>query len=103
MEEQKRAAIVVGLRAGRTAAEIAEFNKLPESLCYRVKKKLDESVAAGEDPDDISVDRKTHKRRRDAIRTPEFIEQLQNMIDEDPSKSIRALARELNDRWIADR
>lgn len=96
MEEQKRAAIVVGLRAGRTAAEIAEFNKLPESLCYRVKKKLDESVAAGEDPDDISVDRKTHKRRRDAIRTPEFIEQLQNMIDEDPSKSIRALARELN-------
>lgn len=91
MEEQKRAAIVVGLRAGRTAAEIAEFNKLPESLCYRVKKKLDESVAAGEDPDDISVDRKTHKRRRDAIRTPEFIEQLQNMIDEDPSKSIHVM------------
>ena len=96
MEEEKRAAIVVGLRAGRTAGEIAEFNKLPRSLCYRIKKEFDGRVVGGENHDEVSVQRKTHKRRRDSIRTPEFVEELQNAIDEDPGKSMRCLARELN-------
>lgn len=96
MEEQKRAAIVVGLRAGRTPGEIAEFNKLPRSLCYRIKREFDKTIAAGEDPEDISVDRKPHKRRSDAIRTTEFVKQLQNMVDEDPGRSMRSLAWELN-------
>ena len=96
MEEEKRAAIVVGLRAGRTTGEKAEFNKLPRSLCYRIKKEFDGRVVGGENHDEVSVQRKTHKRRRDSIRTPEFVEELQNVIDEDPGKSKRSLARELN-------
>ena len=76
-------AIIVGLRAGRTAGEISELNKLSRSLCYRIKKGFYDCIAVGEDLDDVSVHRKTHKNRRDAIRTPEFVDKLQNMIDED--------------------
>lgn len=96
MGKQKGAAIVVGLRARRTAAGIAAFNKFPESLCYWAKKKLGEEIDVGEEKDDVSISRKTHKSRRDAVRTPEFVEQLQNMIVEDPDKTIRPLAWELN-------
>ena len=80
-------AIIVGLRAGRTAGEIAEFNKLPRSLCYRIKKGLYDCIVVGEDHDDVSVDRKAHQMRPDAIRTPEFVDTLQNMIDEDFEES----------------
>ena len=89
MEEQKMTAIIVRLRAGRTAREIAEFNKLPRSLCYRIKKGFYDCIAVGEDLDDVSVDRKTHKNRRDAIMTPEFVDKLQNMIGEDFEQDLR--------------
>ena len=95
MEEQKRAAIVIGLRAGRTPREIADFNNLPRSLCYRVRSEFNEKLSAGEDAEDISVERRPHRRRSDSLRTSEFIEQVQNMVDEDPGRSMRSLAREL--------
>ena len=76
-------AIIVGLRAGRTAGETSELNKLPGSLCYRIKKGFYDCIAVGEDHGDGFVDRKSHKNRRDAIRTPKFVDKLQNMIDED--------------------
>ena len=89
MEEQKNTVIIVGLRAGRIAGEISEFNKLRRSLCYRIKKGFYDCIAVGEDLDDVSAHRKTHQMRRDAIRTPEFIDMLQNMIDQDFEEGLR--------------
>ena len=47
-------AIIAGLRAGRTAGEISELNKLPRSLCYRMKMGFYDCIAVGEDHDDVS-------------------------------------------------
>ena len=85
-------AIFAGLRAGRTAGEIAEFNKLPRSLCYRMKMGFYDCIAVGEDHDDVSVDRKARQMRRDVIRTPEFVVKLQNRIDEDFEEGLRVNA-----------
>lgn len=52
-------------------------------------------MAVTENQKDFLVTKKTQKGRRDAIRIPEFIEQLQNMVDKDPGKSIRYLALKL--------
>ena len=76
-------AIIVWLRVGRTAGEIAEFNNLPRTLCYWIKKAFNDCIAVAEDHDDVSVDMKAHKKRRDTIRTPEFVDKLQSMIGED--------------------
>lgn len=75
----------------RTVADIVASSKLPKSLWYRVKKTLCEKMAVREEQDNVLAFRKTYKRRQGAIRIPEFFKQLQNMIDEEPRKSIRSL------------
>ena len=69
---------------------------MPRSLCCRIRKDFDGTVVGGENHDEVSVQRKPRKRRRDSIRTPEFVEELQYAIDEDPGKSMQCLAQELN-------
>ena len=59
------------------------------SLCYRIKKGFYDCIVVGEDHDDVSVDRNAHQMRPDAIKTPEFVDTLQNMIDEDFEKGLR--------------
>lgn len=93
-EYDKRAAVLVALHAGRTAPEIMKFLKLPSSLVYRVKKSFDDGMAAG-DPTAVTAHRKQHSRRSDTLRTPAFVAQLQALVDEDPGKSVRSLAKEL--------
>ena len=39
--------------------------------------------------------RRKHKPRSDRVRTPQFVQQAQDIIDEDPTKSIRATSRDL--------
>ena len=39
--------------------------------------------------------RRKHTPNSDTVRTPQFVQQVQNIIDEDLSKSIRALSRDL--------
>ena len=85
-------AIIVGLRAGRTAGEIAEFNKLPRRLRYRIKMEFYDYIAVGEDHDNVSVHGKDRQMRRYAISTPEFVDKLQNMIDEDFEEGLRVNA-----------
>ena len=92
MEYEKRAAIVVALRAERTPPEIANFLKLPRSLVYRVKKQFD----AVEDEEEFQPSRKKHSRRSDAKRTDAFIDVLSEKIEEFPGKSMSVLAREMN-------
>ena len=41
------------------------------------------------------AERRKHKPRSDTVRTPQFVHQVQDIIDQDPSKSIRAISRDL--------
>ena len=50
IKEQKGATMAVGLRAGRPPGDIAMLNKLPRSLCYRIKRESDTMSAAVKDP-----------------------------------------------------
>jgi DNA-binding Lrp family transcriptional regulator len=61
---------------------------------HAVKKRYDAFIAAGGLPEDFSSARKSHKRRSEAL-DDDIVATLQNLVDEDPGRSMRSLAREL--------
>ena len=63
----------VGIRAGRTDGESAKLDKLPTGLRYRIKKGFDEKIVVSEGLDNVSMDRKTNKSRREATRTQDSL------------------------------
>ena len=63
-EITKKHAIIKVLCAGRTAKEIIDFFNNNKDLVYRIKKQFE----ACDDPETFTGERKTHKRRSDAIR-----------------------------------
>ncbi len=60
-----------------------------------VKRCYDDFIAAGGLLKDFSSDRKTHKKRSDSLGV-DIVARLQELIDQDPSGSMRSLAKELN-------
>ena len=90
-EYDKRAAIIVALGAGRSPPEIAQFLGLPKSLVYRTKRNYAES----EDPQEFCPSRKKHCLRSDAKRNEEFIAEVEKKVNDNPGKSMRALAKEM--------
>ena len=88
-EYQRRAAITVCLRAGRSPADIVAFTKLPRATVYRVAAQY----RSAEDSEEGSgtLARKAHSRER-TERSDEMIFALHAMIDEDPRVSMRRLA-----------
>ena len=93
-EIMKRHAIIEALHAGRTAKEIIDFLNYNKDLVYRIKKQFE----VCDDPETFTGERKTHKRRSDAIRSPEFVTKVKQKIQDDPSKSMAALAFKINVR-----
>jgi hypothetical protein len=93
-EEQVRAVIVNGLRAGMTAKEIIQYHKLANTTVYVVKRKFDEFLAAGGSPESFNINRKKHKRRSDC-KSAAIAEDVRNIVSRDPSKSMRAIAVEM--------
>jgi transposase-like protein len=89
-QEATRAAIV----SGRTVSEIVHFHNLKKSTVQNIKKRYSAHIAAGGLPDEFGSDRKKHKRRSDALGN-DFVESLQVLLDQDPGRSMRSLAREL--------
>ncbi len=87
--------IVTGLRAGRSVPEIVKFNNLKKSTVRDVKRCYDAFIAAGGLPEDFSSDRKIHKKRSDSLGI-DIVARLQELVDQDPSRSMRSLARKLN-------
>lgn len=81
-EYDKRAAIVVALRAGRSTREISEFLGLPKDLVHRTKRSYD----ASENLEEFCPSRKKHARRSDAKRDEEFVASVAKKIDENPGK-----------------
>ena len=90
-EVERRYAVIAALRAGRSAREIIDFFGYPRALVYRLKKAYDEA----DDKEDISGERKSHSRRSDSHRNEEFLSTLEGVIEDDPSKSMGALAKEM--------
>ena len=91
-EITRRHAIIEALCASRTAKEIIDFFNCNQDLVYRIKKQFE----ACDDPETFTGERKTHKQRSDAIRIPEFVTKVKQRIQDDPSKSMVALAFEIN-------
>ena len=90
-----RGAIVSGVRAGRTAKEISEFNNIPISTVNKFKKHYTDFIDEGNSPEDYDITRKPHKRRSDAHGN-EMVARVQELVDTDPSQSMRSMARELD-------
>ncbi|XP_046868909.1 uncharacterized protein LOC124461437 [Drosophila willistoni] len=88
----KRHAVIVALYANHTDLEISNFLKCARSFVYKVRCEL---KASGGNAEPVSK-RKKHEERSHTIRSAEFVQKVQAIIDEDPSKSIRALAKDLN-------
>ena len=84
-EIAKRHAIIEALRAGRTAKEIIDFLNYNKDLVYRIKKQFKDC----DDPETFTGERKTHKRRSDATK-------VKQRIQDDFSKSMAVLAFEIN-------
>ncbi|XP_012058553.1 PREDICTED: uncharacterized protein LOC105621701 [Atta cephalotes] len=83
--EMKRHAVIVAIHANHSDFEISIFLNLAGSFVHKVRRELEVS-------DDK---RKKHKACSDTVRTSQFVQQVQGIIDEDPSKSIRAISRDL--------
>ena len=89
-QEIKRHAIIEALCTGRTAKKIIDFFNYNKDLVYRIKKQ------ACNDPETCTGERKTHKQCSDAIRSPKFVTKVKQRIQDDPFKSMAALAFEMN-------
>ena len=90
-QEMKRHAVIVALTAKHTDLEISNFLNVARSFVYKVRMELE--INDG----NVSpvAKRKKHFQRSDAIRTPEFIQNVQKIIDEDPGRSMRSIAKGL--------
>ena len=60
-----------------------------------MRARYEEEIASGVQPECISSARKTHKRRSDR-KGEDFINEVQELIDDVPGRSMRSIARELD-------
>lgn len=85
-----RHGVLLGIRAGSSNKNISECLGVNLRTVQRIRKDFDESNGDYEG----AAARKTHSARSDKKRTPEFVGEIQAMIDNDPSKSMRSIARD---------
>lgn len=90
-EEWKRKVIIYSICAGMTNNDIFEKLKLPLRTIQRMRKQLMESEFDVE----AVMNRKTQDRAKQKVRSEKFIANVQQMIDNDPSVSIREISRRL--------
>jgi len=82
----KRYAVIVAIHANHNDLEISQFLKFARSFVHKVRRELEAT-----DGNVKSVAKhKKHEARSDRVKTSHFVQQIQGIIDEDPSKSIRA-------------
>lgn len=80
---ERRIAIIVALCCGCMPKEIVEFFRFPKSTVYDIAKTFKEAGGGSLTPQrKIQDQSEVHKRNKD------FLEQLQVLIDEDPSLSM---------------
>jgi hypothetical protein len=89
-----RGAIVTGIRAGRTNREIADFNNISVNTVKSFSREYHRFIEEGGQDEDFDLKRKQHRRRSDAHGV-EMVAKVQEAINEDPGRSMRKLAEEL--------
>jgi hypothetical protein len=92
--EKVHAIIISGLLAGRSVKEIVKFHNLKRTTVWDIKRHYDTFIASRGLSEDFSAERKTHSRRSDA-KDIIIVACLQELVDQDPGRSMRRLAREL--------
>jgi len=90
-QEMKRHAVIVAIHANHSDLEISQFLNVARSFVHKVRRGLEVS----DDNVESVAKRKKHEGRSDTVRTSQFVQQVQGIIDKDPSKSIRAISRDL--------
>lgn len=90
-QEMKRHAVLVALAANHGDSEIADFLNVARSFVFRIRKQL--LVSGGNVSS--AAKRKKYSPRSDIVRKVEFVQQVQGIINENPSKSMRAIANQL--------
>ncbi|QQP49659.1 Uncharacterized protein FKW44_010409 [Caligus rogercresseyi] len=90
-ESWKRTTSVMMIRAGFKDKDIMKTACVARNTVKTIRSELEESNNEYEKV----VERMKGKRRSDSLRTPEFVEKLQKLVTEDPSKSSTKLAEEL--------
>lgn len=90
-EEWKRKVIIYSICAGMTNNDIVDKLKLPLRTIQRIRKQLIESEF------DVEAvgNRKSQDRTKQKVRSKNFITNVQQMINNDPSVSIREISRQL--------
>lgn len=92
-EYDRRAAIIVCARNGRTPVEISDFTDIPLPTVYAVVRRFNE---AEKEEGEGTPARKKHDCSFQRKRSEDFVSRLQDMVDEDPGVSMRSLAVRLN-------
>ena len=86
--------MVTGIRAGRTNREIADFNNISYNTVKNFAREYHKFIEEGGQDDDFDVKRKQHRRRSDA-HSQEMVDRVQELINEDPGRSMRKIAEDL--------
>jgi hypothetical protein len=94
-KEAQRGAIVCGLRAGRSNREIADFNNISINTVKHYAREYRTFIEEGGEEALWDIKKKQQKRRSDA-HSQELIDQVQAAIDEDPGRSMRKIAADLD-------
>ena len=86
--------MVCGFRAGKTNIEISKFNNIPHGTVRNFRMVWNKFLEDGGREEDYDVTRAKGKRRIDADGV-DIVDNIQALIDEDPGRSMRGIAREL--------
>ena len=87
----KRHTIIVAIHTKHSDLEISQFFSVVQSFVDKVRRDLE---ASDGNVESVAKCRK-HKPRSDTVRALQFVQKVQYIIDEDHSKSIRAILRDL--------
>ena len=90
-QERERYAIIITACAEHTDLEISNFLNCTQSFIQKVCCKL--RASDGEVGNIVKC--KKNEEHLEIIRTPEFVQKVQKIIDEDPLVSMRAIVRKI--------
>jgi len=79
-QEMKRHAVIVAIHANHSDLKISRFLKVARFFVNKVRRELEVSDGNVESV----AKRKKHETRSDKIRTSQFVQKVQGIIDEDP-------------------
>ena len=89
-----RRAIVSGVSVRKMNKEISDFNNIPMSTVKKHKKDYNNFVNPGNSPEAYDITRKIHQGCSNS-HNHDIVARVQELVDTDPSKSMRAMAHEL--------